>query len=73
MRSSTDGIRRAERAVIRAAMGIVNKEGWAFDKAGTEEYNVVLFPKAMRRLEFAIQRLGDERIIAKRMKRATRS
>lgn len=66
---STERVLKAERAVIRSAMGIVNAEGWAFQTQGDGRVPVVLFPGAMRRLEFAIQRLRAERKLAKRQKR----
>jgi len=51
---------KAERHVIRCAMGIVNSEGWAF---GLD--NKVHFPGSMRRLESAIARLKEARRAAK--------
>lgn len=60
----TEEIARAERHVIRCAMGIVNAEGWSFEKRGQDD--VVIFPEAMRRLEGAIARLREARKAAKK-------
>lgn len=63
MNRCTDAIQRAERSVIRAAMGIVNSDGWAFQTVTGG--NVVIFPGSMRRLEHAIARLKEARKEAK--------
>lgn len=57
--SKSRAVIAAEKAVVRAAMGIVNKEGWAFQIHGQQ--NVVLFPGSMRRLESAIAKLKEAR------------
>jgi hypothetical protein len=62
-------INRAERAVNRAAMGIVNERGWAFTSEQPDNTPVVLFPGAMRRLETAIAKLKQARKEAKPRKR----
>ena len=49
-------VKRAEQAIVRAAIGIVNPHGWAFSASGE-----VHFPHAMRRLENAIHRLKEAR------------
>jgi hypothetical protein len=52
-------VAKAERHVIRCAMGIVNIEGWAFQQDG--EKGIVIFPTALRRLEDAIASLKEAR------------
>ena len=67
---STEGkeqLARAERAVIRCAMGIVNSDGWAFQTEGGK--NIVTYPGSMRRLEYAIARLKLARKAAKPRRR----
>ena len=60
----------AERSLIRAAMGIVNSDGWSFQNTTcTHGLNVVLFPGSMRRLEAAIARLKQARKEAKPRRR----
>jgi hypothetical protein len=62
--ASTETLRKAERYVIRCAMGIVNSDGWSFEMRSQE--NVVIFPAAMRRLESAIAKLQEARKSARR-------
>ncbi len=59
--ASKSVLEKAERSVIRAAMGVVNGDGWAFKNQGPGSQNVVLFPGSMRRLEAAIARLKQAR------------
>ena len=75
-RSCTEKVTRAERAVIRAAMGIVNNDGWAFETrkpqgttTDTTGLCIVLFPGSMRRLENAIAKLKQARKEAKPRRR----
>lgn len=63
-RSCTEGMQKAERHVVRCAMGIVNVEGWAFHPGGG-----VIRVTAMRRLEVAIARLKEARKEAKKRSR----
>lgn len=77
--SSTDGteVLKAERSLIRAAMGVVNSDGWAFESRKPEDavtgkdggVNIVVFPGSMRRLEAAIARLKQARKEAKPRRR----
>ena len=52
-------MKMAERRIVRAAVAVVNKEGWAFREQGEGKCPVVCFPDAMRRLETAIWRLKN--------------
>lgn len=63
-RTPRSGVERAERHVIRCAMGIVNSDGWAFRTDATGA-NVAIFPGSMRRLENAIAKLKLARKQAK--------
>lgn len=69
MARSTETVKKAERSVLRAAMGIVNSDGWAFQTQGEGGVPVVLFPGSMRRLEAAIARLKRARKEAKPRRR----
>lgn len=66
---ASDAISKAERSLIRAAMGIVNSDGWAFRQQGDGGVPVVVFPGSMRRLEAAIVRLKEARRAAKPRRR----
>lgn len=69
-RCTNGNVKKAEASVIRAAMGIVNSDGWAFQNtSATHHLNVVIFPGSMRRLEAAIARLKLARKEAKPRRR----
>jgi len=57
----SSAVAKAERYVIRMAMGIVNEDGWAFRAEGDDHTPVVVFPGSMRRLESAIAKLKEAR------------
>lgn len=52
-------IAKAEKSVVRAAMGCVSAQGWAMESRGLA--TVVLFPRALVRLEIAVMRLRAAR------------
>lgn len=63
-RDATSRIRKAEQSIVRAAMGIVNANGYAFTYGQIGEMpnvHVVLFPAAMKRLENAVHKLREAR------------
>lgn len=71
-RATPDGVAKAERAVIRAAMGIINSDGFAFTEDRSNETKVlslVVFPNSMRRLENAVARLKEARRVSKPRRR----
>lgn len=68
-------IAQAEQAVVLAAMGCVNGDGWIFQERGMNgagNATYVLKPDAVRRLENAIAKLKEARK-AKRKSRPDRS
>lgn len=66
-RTPKDAVTRAEKSVVRAAMGCVNAAGWAFNRRDGIE--AVLFPNAVRRLEHAVYNLQLARKAAKRRRK----
>lgn len=72
MSSAIARVQKAERSLIRAAMGIVNSNGFAFleDRTDPDKLKTsVIFPGSMRRLESAIARLKEARKAAKPRRR----
>lgn len=59
--SQTAKIKKAEKRVLRAAMSIIDKDGWAFQFQGEGAVPVACRPGALRGLEGAIANLKDAR------------